>query len=42
MDYVLNSFRFLFLHDDTDFIQLKEVWMHNLFVIITADREDAD
>ena len=26
----------------TDFIQLKEEWMHTLFVITTADREDPD
>ena len=35
---VLNFF--LFTLWPTDFIQLKEEWMHTLFVITTADRED--
>ena len=39
MDYVLDSLEFLFLQNVT---QLKEEWMHTLFVITTADREDPD
>ena len=43
MDYVLDSLEFLFYTGWlTDFIQLKEEWMHTLFVITTADREDPD
>ena len=42
MDYVLDSLEFFFTEWLTDFIQLKEEWMHTLFVITTADREDPD
>ena len=37
MDYVLDFFFFTWWL--TDFIQLKEEWMHTLFVITTADRD---
>ena len=40
MDYVFDSLAFLFYTWLTDFIQLKEEWMHTLYVITTADRED--
>ena len=43
MDYVLDSLEFFFFTLwPTDFIQLKEEWMHTLFVITTADWEDPD
>ena len=37
---VLNFF--FYMMTITDFIQLKDEWMHTLFVITTADREDPD
>ena len=42
MDFVLDNLEFCFSWWLTDFIQLKEEWMHNLFVITTAEREDPD
>ena len=41
MDYVLDSLDF-FTWWRIDFIHLKEEWMHILFVITTAVREDPD
>ena len=41
MDYVLGSLEFLF-YKMTNFIQLKEEWVHTLFVTTTADREYPD
>ena len=42
MDYVFYSLEFFFTWWQTDFIQLKEEWMHNVIVITTADRDDPD
>ena len=44
MDYVLDSLEFLFFLTWwlTDFIQLEEEWIHTLYVITTADREDQE
>ena len=39
-DYVFDSLEFLFLHNDW-FHSVKEEWMHNLFVITTADKDAA-
>ena len=39
MDYVLDNLEYLFTWCLADFIQLKEEWIHTLFVIKTADRE---
>ena len=44
MDFVFDSLEFVCcLHDVLLFlIQIKEEWMHNVFVITNADREDPD
>ena len=43
MDYVLDSLEFLFFTWWlTWFHSVKKEWMHNLFVITTADRENLD
>ena len=39
MDYVLEFLNFFFYMMKTNFIQLKEEWMHNLFVLTTAGRK---